>query len=284
MAENGQSGIPSRQRNAGGDRSSFGNLSFSWEVHLTPNPIRKVLSTIRKHNVQALLMGGQACVFYGAAEFSRDIDFALFSRAENLMALQEALRELEADVIEVPPFDEAYLRKGHAVHFRCRTPEAEGLRIDVMTIMRKVDDFPTLWDRRTTLETDDGEIIDLMSLQDLVQAKKTQRDKDWPMIKRLLEAHYAQFRHSPNDERHRFWLNELRTPVLLWEARCLCPVPLPELKTSRRWLENLETFSEALIEEHLAVEEKAEREADRLYWVPLKKELEELRRAIRAHG
>lgn len=24
------------------------------------------------HRVQALLMGGQACVFYGAAEFSRD--------------------------------------------------------------------------------------------------------------------------------------------------------------------------------------------------------------------
>ena len=25
------------------------------------------------HRVQALLMGGQACVFYGAAEFSKDI-------------------------------------------------------------------------------------------------------------------------------------------------------------------------------------------------------------------
>ncbi len=36
------------------------------------SPIVKVLSTIRKHGVKALLMGGQACVFYGAAEFSRD--------------------------------------------------------------------------------------------------------------------------------------------------------------------------------------------------------------------
>jgi hypothetical protein len=26
------------------------------------------------HQVRALLMGGQACVFYGAAEFSRDTD------------------------------------------------------------------------------------------------------------------------------------------------------------------------------------------------------------------
>jgi hypothetical protein len=29
---------------------------------------------MRAHRVRALLMGGQACVFYGAAEFSRDTD------------------------------------------------------------------------------------------------------------------------------------------------------------------------------------------------------------------
>ena len=36
------------------------------------NPILRVLSSIQKHRVRALLMGGQACVFYGAAEFSRE--------------------------------------------------------------------------------------------------------------------------------------------------------------------------------------------------------------------
>lgn len=30
---------------------------------------------MRVHRVRALLMGGQACVFYGAAEFSRDGDW-----------------------------------------------------------------------------------------------------------------------------------------------------------------------------------------------------------------
>lgn len=39
------------------------------------SPIPKVLSTMREHGVQALLMGGQACILYGAAEFSRDADF-----------------------------------------------------------------------------------------------------------------------------------------------------------------------------------------------------------------
>jgi hypothetical protein len=43
---------------------------------LIPNPIQKVLSTLSTHQVRYLLMGGQACVFYGAAEFSRDCDIA----------------------------------------------------------------------------------------------------------------------------------------------------------------------------------------------------------------
>ena len=44
---------------------------------MTPNPIGKVLSTFRKHRVRALLMVGQACILYGAAEFSRDVDVAV---------------------------------------------------------------------------------------------------------------------------------------------------------------------------------------------------------------
>lgn len=55
---------------------------------MTPNPIHKVLSTMRLHRVQCLLMGGQACVLYGAAEFSRATDLALLSEAENLTRLQ----------------------------------------------------------------------------------------------------------------------------------------------------------------------------------------------------
>jgi hypothetical protein len=54
--------------------------------------------------VRCLLMGGQACVFYGAAEFSRDSDFAILSDAENLARLHDALKDLEAGVIAVPPF------------------------------------------------------------------------------------------------------------------------------------------------------------------------------------
>ncbi len=53
---------------------------------MIPNPIRKVLFSIRKHH--AILMGGQACVLYGAAEFSRDIDVAILADPGNLKGLR----------------------------------------------------------------------------------------------------------------------------------------------------------------------------------------------------
>jgi hypothetical protein len=50
-------------------------------------------------------MGGQACVFYGAAEFSRDTDLAILANSENLAKLNHALEDLQATVIAVPPFE-----------------------------------------------------------------------------------------------------------------------------------------------------------------------------------
>jgi hypothetical protein len=93
---------------------------------------------MREHRVRARLMGGQACVFYGTAEFSRDTDFAILASPANLIRLTAALAELQGDLIAVPAFALKYLRKGHAIHFRCRRPEAAGLHVDVMTRMRGV--------------------------------------------------------------------------------------------------------------------------------------------------
>jgi hypothetical protein len=67
---------------------------------------------MRAHRVRAL-MGGQACVFYGAAEFSRDTDFAILADAANLASLRKALAELQAELIAAPPFAIRYLRRAH---------------------------------------------------------------------------------------------------------------------------------------------------------------------------
>ncbi len=151
---------------------------------MIPNPIRRVLSSIADNNVSALLMGGQACILYGAAEFSRDTDLAILASPANLKRLKAALGDLQASVIAVPGFEPKYLRAGHAVHFRCQDPEAVGMRIDVMTKMRGVAPFARLWARRTTMELAYGLRCEVMALPDLVAAKKTQRDKDWPYLTR----------------------------------------------------------------------------------------------------
>jgi hypothetical protein len=145
---------------------------------LSQSPILKALSSIRKSGARTLLMGGQACVFYGAAEFSRDLDLLILSDADNLGRIRSALAGLDAVVIAVPPFEERHLLRGHAVHFRCRQPDVAGLRIDIMASLRGVAGFEELWERRTTIEVD-GQPIDLLAMEDLVCAKKTQRDKDW---------------------------------------------------------------------------------------------------------
>jgi hypothetical protein len=226
-------------------------------------------------------MGGQACVFYGAAEFSRDTDLAILANSENLAKLKNALTALQATVIAVPPFEAKYLRKGHAVHFRCHHPEALGMRIDVMTKMRGVDSFPKLWARRTTLSLDDGP-IELMSLPDLVQAKKTQRDKEWPMLRRLIEVNYFANRENPTREQIRFWFLELRTPELLIElAAREGRIPI-QLRRKRPLLELATTLTKSSLVNALQEEEQKEREADRQYWAPLKKELETLRHARRS--
>ena len=110
---------------------------------MNPSPIPRVLSTFRESGVRALLMGGQACILYGAAEFSRDADFAVLLSPENLERLRAALDALHAEVIAVPPFERKHFERGHAVHFRSHHTDAQGFRIDVMSTLRGGGALPT---------------------------------------------------------------------------------------------------------------------------------------------
>jgi len=236
------------------------------------------------HQVRALLMGGQACVFYGAAEFSRDTDLLILADAANMVRLEAALHDLQAERIAVPPLALDYLQRGHAVHFRCHHREATDLRVDVMSRLRGVEEFEVLWSRRTTLIDTDGTVYELLSLPDLVQAKKTQRSKDWPMLQRLLEAHYLRHRADATAERQRFWLRELRTPELLVEVVHRWPQLAEHVAQQRPLLLLAKSGQLDPLREALLTEEKAQREDDRTYWQPLKAELERLRHSARARS
>lgn len=230
----------------------------------------------------ALLMGGQACVFYGAAQFSKDIDFLILAEDENFEGLHAALGELKATRIAVPGFDPRVLDRGHAVHYRCKATGVEGLRVNIMTKLRDLPDFSILWDRRTTITESDGQKIELLSVPDLVNAKKTQRMKDWPMISALVEGHYDQYTSEPNPSRIDFWLRESRVEDRLIDLVVRFPAEAAAMAASTRPLLTLAITPDLpRLREALDAEVRAEQEKDRIYWEPLKREMEEFRRAER---
>ena len=126
---------------------------------MSPSPIHTVLSILRTHRVRALLMGGQACILYGAAEFSRDIALAVLADEKNLARLRAALDELQAAPVFVPPLGAEVLRRGHACHFRSARADTKGLRIDVMSVPHGCEPFEALWRRRRTMNWSLGHLV-----------------------------------------------------------------------------------------------------------------------------
>lgn len=156
-------------------------------------------------------------------------------------------------------------------------PDIEGLRIDLMSHLRGVAPFEELWQRRTTFEAG-GENVDLLALEDLVKAKKTQCDKDWPMIRGLVEQDYFARPANPRPEQVEFWLREMRSAELLVDVASTYPEP------ARRVAEIRQAVAAALggnapeVARRLDEEERQERRLDREYCEPLKAELEQMRR------
>jgi len=234
--------------------------------------------SFQKNRVRALLIGGQACIVYGAAEFSRDSDFVVLVTAENLRRLRRALAELQEENIFFPPLKAAHLRRGHACRFRCHAEGLEGLRVDVLARLRGCDDFNALWRRRTEVALPDGLKVPVIGLRDLVQCKKTQRDKDWFMLRRLVENDVRLHRAQPQRGQLRWWLLECRSAETLIRLAAEFAQEAQRLTKQRPLLQYALSGDEPSLTAALAEEERRERERDREYWQPLRAELEKMRR------
>ncbi len=252
---------------------------------MTPNPILKVLSVLNKHKVKYLLIGGQACIIYGAAEFSRDSDFVILSAPDNLARMRKALRAMKAASIYVPPLEEQYLERGHACHFRCGAREVKGLRVDVMSKMRGCSEFDILWRRRKKLSLKSGATLYIIGIEDLVQSKKTQRDKDWVMLKRLVDDDIILKKYKAPPNRVRWWLSECRDVETLIEVAKRYRVLAKEGVKERPLIALAIRGKRRGLLVRINKEEAEERQKDIAYWRPLRKELEALRhRAVSATG
>ena len=242
------------------------------------NPILKVLSTFKKYKVRCLLIGGQACIIYGAAEFSRDSDFVVLCEERNLQKLQMALEALKAGLIYVPPLEIKYLEQGHACHFRCSAKDVQGLRVDIISKLRGCESFDKLWKRRKTISLKESAPIEVIGLKDLVQAKKTQRDKDWLMLRRLVENDIILYKDKHlSDEQIKWWFLECRTPETLAKLVKKYPKIAKDCSVDRPLLISAIQQDLQEINSQLKEEEGIERQKDIEYWTPLRKELEVLR-------
>lgn len=221
-------------------------------------------------------MGGQACVFYDGTDFSVDTDVVIFLDADNLKRLKHAIDALQAKVIAVPPFEESYLRRGHAIHFRCEHPEAQDMRLDAMSVMRGVPPFDELWQRRSTAKIE-GVFVEMLGLSDLICAKKTQRDKDWVMIRKMVRQHYLRNRREPTESQVVFWLSEGRRADFLIKIAQNFPEIAEQVEKNRALVALARSADTLSLAKALKEEERLEREADREYWKPLKAELEQIR-------
>ena len=97
------------------------------------------------------------------------------------------------------------------------------------------------------------------------------------MIMRLVEGHYFAHISRATGEQIDFWFQELRTPRLLIELAASRPERCTSLQPQRPLLSCAAAQDEPALHVALREEEDREREADRTYWQPLRKELERLR-------
>ena len=243
---------------------------------MIPTPIQRALATLREFEVPTLLIGGQACILYGGAEFSRDLDLMLATAPGVLPRLEQALSELQAELIAVPPLRSELLERGHAVHFRCRRADVAGLRLDLMTKPPRLPDLDAIWQRQTVLALEGGP-ISVVALEDLVATKKTQRDKDWATIGMLVEADMVTH-HAAADEAHvAFWLREARDADTIIELASAFPHATQAASVGRPLLHAAVGRDRGTLELELAVEQIRGKQADRDYWAPLRSELEQMR-------
>lgn len=151
----------------------------------------------------------------------------------------------------------------------------------MMTRLRDLDPFPALWSRRTTITDEAGESFDLLSVEDLVEAKKTQRMKDWPVIEALVEGHHKANSENPTPAQVGFWLRESRARERVCDLCARFPEEARALTAARPLLAlGSPAISKRSGRNWTRKFGRSRRKTAR-YWAPLKRELDEFRRIER---
>jgi hypothetical protein len=150
--------------------------------------MRSFFRSLEARRVRYLLISGQASVLYGAATFSEDVDLWLAADTANLEVFIGALRSARARVYRLtPPLTLRNLRRGHGFHFVLPQPGAAEAYLDVMGRPPRVGSFASAA-RRAQHMTSDWGMLPVVSIEDLVELKKTRRLADYDVISNLVRV------------------------------------------------------------------------------------------------
>jgi hypothetical protein len=147
--------------------------------------MQRLFQTFDRHAVRYLLIRGQAAILYGAANFSEAVDVWIDPGARNVAAFLRSLAAVDATVYKLtPPMTRRNVAFGHAFHFLVPDGGAP-LFLDVMPRPPRVGTFAASHRRCRRMAAPIGE-IDVVSIEDLIELKKTRRLADYDVITNLV--------------------------------------------------------------------------------------------------
>jgi hypothetical protein len=240
--------------------------------------MRSLFRAFEREGVRYLVISGQACILYGASQFTEDLDVWIQPTLKNLRSFLRAMARVKARVYKLtPPLTLKNVRTGHGFHFRI----GRELFVDVMGCPPRVGRFRDAASRARELETDWG-VLPVSAPEDLVLLKRTNRPADYEAVSNLVRFRVMEDGDDPAVLRwalsNTFDAGDLADFTVLaagklrkWPSRpalrALLPVPSSSRVRDRR------IRSAARL---LAIEMGDVQERGRRYWRPILADLKRL--------
>jgi len=150
--------------------------------------MRGLFRAFEREGADCLLIGGQAAILYGASHFTQDLDLWVRPDPVNLQAVLRSLARVGARVHKLtPPFSPRWVRRGHGFHFVIPQEGRLAAYVDVMGCPPRVGAFGPALRRCRRMKTPWGALA-VVSVEDLVELKKTNRAGDYEVISRLVRV------------------------------------------------------------------------------------------------
>ena len=148
--------------------------------------MRRLFRSFERFGVDYLLISGQASILYGAATFSEDIDLWVAPSESNILRLKRALASVRATWYKLtPPLTRRLMLAGHGFHFVIPARPIP-LFLDVMGHPPRVGGFGTARKSARSFRGPWGS-VPVVSIEDLIEMKKTQRLADYDVISNLAQ-------------------------------------------------------------------------------------------------